>query len=341
MIRSALADLIEKEINYTRLSNFLFIVGLIGMTLQVFEAVKMFWIMFPVLLTMLSSVIMILQFCLKELHNFKNNCKNDDILKYCTVLFPSSNNGMLLCIYVIMVAIYFVCVYRMKFIEMNLMGLYTFILGGSTFFLALISYEVCIRLTVALKEVERNISKITYNNIYPKNTLWLKYLFDLHKILKNAALVISILFVLENSMLCVTNYEKFTTSELSNIKNVSPLFRFFPFEWWVIWVYIFITIVLALPFMTQLQNKSLNKIVSYIQLDFQLKIVENHMKNKFADNPQMYCSILNIIQIVQKSLTDTYFPHRIDRFVSFGASLLTCFAHLTSFCMILIPRFAK
>ncbi len=70
MIYGELANLIKEKVNYTRLSITLFIIGLIGIVLEFVEGYTMFWIMFPMLLVVLSSVILILQFCLKELDKF-------------------------------------------------------------------------------------------------------------------------------------------------------------------------------------------------------------------------------------------------------------------------------
>lgn len=345
MICGELANMIKEKVNYARLSIFLFIIELIGIGLQFLEPYTKTWSMFHILLIMLlimlTSVVLILQFCLKELDKFQKACTGNDIKSHCAKLFPTKKNPVLLSSYILMVAIYFICIYRMSFVEINVMGLYILVLGGSTFFLALVSYEVCIRVTVSFKEVEKDILKITYDNIYPQNTPWLQYFFRFHKVLKNAALAISVLFVLENSMLFLVNYKKLALPSLTNIDEIPSLFKSLPFEWWVIWVYILVTIVVAIPFMTQLRNQSLNKIVDCIQSDFQMKIVENHKKNNLYNNPQDYYSVLNIIQIVQKSLMETYVAHGIDRFFSLGASLLTCFAHLLSFFMILIPDFIK
>lgn len=347
MICSDLVNLIKEKINFTKLSFFLFMIGLVGVILQFFEPYTMFWVLFPMLLIMLLSVILILQFCLRELDNLQKimetskEYNENTIKKYCTILFPHKSNSLLIVAYILMVIIYFICIYRMHFVEVSIMGLYILVLGGSTFFLALICYEVCIRLTVSLKEIEKNISIVEYDNIYPQNTLWLQYFFRIHKVLKNAALTISALFVLENSMLFFANYKKLALPVLANMGQIPRLFKALPFEWWVIWIYIFITIVIAIPFMTQLRNQSLNKIVAYIQSDFQIEILKNYGKDNLYNNLQDYFSVLNIIQVVQKSLKETYLPQRIDRFVSLGASLLTCFAHLLSFCMILMPDFVK
>lgn len=343
MICGELANLIKEKVGYTRLSIFVLIIGIIGSGLQLLEPYTtkfMFHMLLIMLLIMLTSVVLILQFCLKELDIFQKKCIDNDIKSHCTKLFPAKNNPLLLSAYILMVAVYFICIYRMRFVEINIMGLYILVLGGSTFFLALVCYEVCIRVTVSLKEVEKNILKIKYDNMYPQNTLWLQYFFRFHKVLKNAALVISVLFVLENSMLFLVNYEKLALPSLTNIDEIHTILKLLPFEWWVIWIYIFVTIVAAIPFMTQLRNQSLNKIINCIQSDFQMRIIENQ-KDNICKNPQDYSSVLNIIQIVQKSLMETYISRGIDRFFSLGASLLTCFAHLLSFFMILIPNFIK
>lgn len=341
MIQGTLANLIKEKVNYTRIAVCIFIVGITGIGLQCFEPYAMFCFLFPVLLIMLLSIVLILRFCLRELQKFQENCKNEDVKKCCACLFPSKNNSLLLVIYLVMVAVYFVCVYRLQFVEINLMGIYIFLFGGGTFFLALISYEVCVRLTISLKETERNKSNIMYDELYPKDTLWLQYFFHFHKVLKNAALVISILFVLENSMLFVANYEKIFSHNLLDASKKSNLIKFLPIEWWAIWVYIFITIVLALPLMTWIRNRDLNSIVSHIQADFNEKMRIPHRLDDLRSNPQKYYSILNIMQSVQNSLKEAYLPHRIDRIASLSASLLTCFAHLISFYMMVVPSFLK
>lgn len=340
MIQGTLANLIKK-INYTGLIISIFIIGIIGIELQRFEPYPMFGFLFPVLLIMLLSVILILQLCLKELQEFQKNCESEDIRKYCESLFAEKSNSVLLVIYIIMIIVYFVCIYRLQFVEINLMGLYILILGGGTFFLALINYEVCVRLTKALKEAEKNKKCIKYNELYPRDTTWLLYFFHFHKVLKNAALIVSMLFVLENSMLFVANYDKLNLPTLSDENNILDIFKNLQIEWWVIWTYIFVTIVLALPIMTRLRNKRLNNIVSYIQTDFNEKMTNSYTMDDMKDNLQKYSSILNIIQAVQNSLKETYLPHSIDRLVSLGASLLTCFAHLISFIMIFLPILPK
>lgn len=338
MIQGTLASLIRDNVTYTRLSICIFIIGIMGTGLQHFEPYTMFYILFPVLLIMLSAIVLILRYCLKKLQEFQDKCENNEVKKYCMALFPKKSSPLLLLIYFIMVAVYFVCVYRLQFVEINLMGTYILFFGGSTFFLALIGYEICVRLTISLRKAEQNISSIEYDEISPKDTSWLQHFFQLHKILKNTALIISMLFVLENSMLFVANYEKLNLSNMLNTKGLPALLKSLPIEWWVIWVYIFITIVLALPFMTWFRNKSLNKIVSYIQTDFETKMRTAYTLKDVQSDPQKYFFILNIMQVVQNSLRETYIPHSIDGFVSLGAALLTCFAHFISFCRILIPN---
>lgn len=341
MIQGTLANLIKEKVNYTRSSICIFVIGIMGIGLQFFEPYTMFYFLFPVLLIMSLSIVLILQFCLKELQKFQDKCANDDVKEYCACLFPEKNNSMLLVIYLTMVAVYFVCIYRLQFVEINLMGLYILLFGGGTFFLALISYEVCVRLTISLSKTEKNISNIKYDEICPKDTLWLQYFFHFHKVLKNAALVISMLFVLENSMLFVANYEKLSLTDLSGTSKEFNLRESLPIEWWVIWVYIFVTIVLALPLMTWIRNKNLNNIVSHIQEDFYKNFSASHTLDDLRSNPQKYQSVLNIIQSVQNSLKEAYLPHRIDRIASLSASILTCFAHLISFYITLGADFIK
>ena len=109
MIYGELANLIKEKVNYTRLLISLFIIGLIGIVLQSFEGYTMFWIMFPVLLVMLTSVILILKFCLKELEKFHEICTENDIKIYCTMLLTAKDNSLLISAYILMVFVYIGC----------------------------------------------------------------------------------------------------------------------------------------------------------------------------------------------------------------------------------------
>lgn len=336
MISGALANIIKEKITYTKLIMSIFIIGLLGVGLQFFEPYPMFWLLFPILLIMLVSVILILQFCLKELQKFQEKCEAKEIQENCTSLFTNKNSPLLLIIYVLMVIVYFVCLYKLQFVEINLMGLYVLLLGGATFFLALISYEVCVRLTLSLKKTEKNIDSITYDQKFPSDTLWLQYFYRLYKVLTSAALVISILFVLENSMLFIANYEKLFPQTLQKEAKTIELLRHLPIEWWIIWIYIFATIIVALPLMKHIQSRSLKTIILHIQTTFKMDLMKHYEWENLCSNPQNYCFVLSTIQFVENALERTYLPRKIDRLITFGASLLTCCAHLISFCMIFI-----
>lgn len=339
MIWGTLAKLIKEKITYTHLLIFVLVISFIGIGLEIFEPYTMFWLLFPVLLIMFISIVLILQFCLKELQRFQETCTDDSLKMSCKSLFyEKSNCSLLLAIYVLMVIVYFTCLYRLKFVEINLMGLFIFLLGGGTFFLALISYEVCVRLTISLTKTAQNISEIKYDAIYPKGTLWLQHFFRLYKILRNAALVVSVLFVLENSMIFIANSRAHFSPSLSDEVTFPEILKCFPIEWWVIWIYIFITVVVALPIMMQLQNRSLKNIVLHIQVMFNKEFTKELVYDELYTNPQKYCSILSTIQFVQNSLEEAYLPKRIDKIISLCASLLTCFTHLISFYMILFPN---
>lgn len=184
MLQGTLTSLIRDRVTCMRLLIFIFIVGSMGIGLQQFEEYEMFYILFPVLLIMLSAIILILQYCLKKLQEFQEKPETEEVKKHCTALFPEKSSSLLLFIYFLMVVVYFVCVYRLQFVDINLMGTFILLFGGSTFFLALIGYEVCVRFTISLKEVERNRFSIKYDEVSPKDTPWLKDFFGFHKILK-------------------------------------------------------------------------------------------------------------------------------------------------------------
>ncbi len=339
MIVSKISNLVEEKISNTKLFVGMSVIAIMGICLHFFEPYAFFYLLFPILLIMLASIILLLRFFLKEIHDFKNSNAND-IRNHCLLLFPDETNFLISVIYIIMVVAYFVCIYHLKFIEMNLMGLYIFFIGGGTFYLALINYEICVRLTAVIYKISKNISSIEYDMEYPERTLWLQYFFHLHKAFKNAALIVSILFVLENSIFFIANYDKFDHSsifdisswikelKISSISHISSWIKELKIECIIIWLFIFVSIILILPFLAWLRSRCLNKIILYIEQDFSGKLLKSYQLEDLRTYPQKYWSILNIIQLVQISLEKNYSPGYINKIISFVVTLLTSFLHL-------------
>lgn len=331
MINGTLANIIKNDIFYSNFIIFIFIIGLIGIILQFFEPYPMFWLLFPILLIMFVSVILILRFCLNELQKFQDECIEPEIKENCVELFGEKNKSFYL--YTVPVIAYFVCLYRLQFVEISLMGLFIFLLGGGTFFLALISYRICVGLTKSLIKTEKNIACLAYDKKFPANTLWLQYFFRLHRVLMNAALIISIFFVLENSILFIANYKEHVAPLFPKEAKKFEFFKHFFVEWLLIWVVIFVAIVVALPLIKQIQKRSLKNIILHIQATFSKEITDQYSWESLYYMPRSYYSVLNIIQHVQNSLETTYFPCKTDGVISFGVSLLNFCTHLLSICI--------
>ena len=131
---------------------------------------------------------------------------------------------------------YFISLYNINFININTMGIYILIWGGSTLTIALIAYEIYIRVTIVLLRVasdNKNWSQ-NYNEFLPCHTEWLENLHPLSKLLKNVSLVMGLLFVFENTMIFYANIN--ILDNFINNRNLSILEKAqkLPLEFWII-----------------------------------------------------------------------------------------------------------
>ncbi len=329
MISGSFAILIREKGNRIQFLLFIFIISFIGIIIQLFEPYEGFEVLFPLLIIMFASVVFILHYCLKALQKFKLDYEeNSAIGDSCGSLFPEKNNSVLIVSYLMIIAIYFLCLYNLKFVKVNLMGIYILFFGGGTFFIALSCYEINVRLTIALKNLAENLVQIEYNTIYPTKTSWLQHLFHLYHVLRNAAIGTSILFVFENSMLF---YFNFNSNNWRNFEEIPHSLKNFPLEGWIIWLFILISIVIVLPLISQSQNRSFKYVIQFIETKFCEEITKDMQPKELYVNPQKFTFLLNTIQLVNSSLEKTYLLRKIDRLIAIYASILTCFAHLISF----------
>ena len=320
---------IRDKLKLPWLISFMLVMLFLGIIINRFEPYNFFKILAPILLLMMTSTIWVLKIVFKNIDNFKQYYEKHQIFQDSfKLLFDVENRGIITIVFTIIVFIYFICLYKLGFFNLDIMGCYTLFLGGGTFFFALIGYELHIRLTICLKSLEKQCysGSFEYNLRNPKYTSWLFDLYKLSKLLRISSFVIGLLFVSENTLFFVANmsYDFRFFNSLHFLNNLEEL----PLELWIIWIFIFISIALIIPVIALIQINSLHNIVLQIEKDFNLKIMDEYKNTPLLQDANHYFLLLQASNIVEKSLDETYLLKKNEKLVAIGSSVLTCFVHI-------------
>lgn len=333
MLTKSFAELIEDKLRNSYIIFFFVVMIFLGIGINFFEPYPKFDILFPVLLIMSFSTIMVLKHCLKQMLEFETLCEKTNIFeKALNALFAPKRNAFIGAIYALVMVMYFISLYNLQLISLNVMGLYILIWGGSTLGMALLAYETYIRLTVVLLRVaaDRDSLSKNYNFILPCHTEWLQSLHKLSKILKNASLVMGLLFVFENMMIFYANInilDKFISSANLSIWEKAKVM---PLEFWIIWFFVFIAISLAFPIIAIIQSSGIKKIINEIEITYSDRAT-SELENSGSKKQIVDCYILvMMVKNMELSLNEKYMPQKLNKFIMFLASLLTCILHLTT-----------
>lgn len=333
MLTHSFAKEVISKIKNIYIFRFLILMVSIGLCINNFETYPNFRILFPVLLVMSFSTIMLLKYCLKKMLAFNTQCESLDIFKDALhVLFAPKKNVLIMTIYIIVIIMYFLSLYNLDFIQLNIMGFYILLWGVSTLGMALIAYEIYIRLTFVLFKVasDNNSLEKEYNKYSPPHTDWLQNLHQLSKVLKNASLAMGLLFVFENTMIFWANINKLDRYIHKNSTSIIYRLKDLPLEFWLIWLFVFVAISIAFPVIATLQLFSMKKIIFQIRTIYFNKTsldYENFKSDKKILETYIF---MKIIQNTELSLNEKYLPHKFNKFIVLMASLLTCLLHLTT-----------
>lgn len=323
---------IRDKLKWHHIVTFVSLMLFIGFGINSREPYPLFCFLCPMLLTMMTLTLIVLKLILNKINEHDSVCAENPFIKESiSKFFPEKTNTIIVWFFVLMVLVYFICLYHLNYFLLNLMGIYIFFIGGCTFFIALISYELYVRLTYCLISIAKGIcpSNLNYDYQYPKQTLWLKYIYHLSMVTRMAAFFIGLLFVIENALLFWANYNPTPNSE--EIVSLASKISNIPLELLVIWSFIFISIAMAFPIIGFKQMNSLKKIVSYIECNFREQIIRDCSVPDITKNPCCFYSMLKIIKFIENSLDETYLPKRSEKILSVSVSILTCLIHLLTF----------
>ncbi len=333
MLTEDLARTFKEKFKNIYVLFFFVIMIFLGIFINNFEPYPKFDILFPVLLVMSFSTIMVLRHCLKQMLDFKELCQDTKIFNSALkILFAPKKNFLIILIYVLVMIMYFISLYNLQFISLNIMGFYILIWGTGTLGMALVAYETYIRLTIVLSRVASdNISlSQNYNVLLPYQTNWLQSLYQLSKMLKNASLVMGLLFVFENTMIFYANINILNTFIGNTNLSVWAKAKELPLEFWIIWFFVFIAIALAFPIIAITQSSNTKKIINKIELTYSnmatLEFKNSTEKKQILD----YYIFMMMIRNIELSLNEKYMPQKFNKFIVFLASFLTCILHLTT-----------
>lgn len=328
MIKSECTDFIKNKLQWTYTIYFFIGVLCIGAVLNYKSPYNYFWVLYPFLLIMLASTLGILKYALRKLDGFKEENRNMAVERELAVLYPPKSSFIIAVGYTMLIGFYFISLYVLKFIEINLMGGFLFLLGAGTFLFGLISYEMYIRLTVALSKIAATEGIFdNYDSDIPFKTKWLEDLHHLSRIFRYASLGIGIEFVLENAMIYYAHKEGIEVYWAKDIigdgRNVNfwEKVQLLPVEFWFIWIIIFLAIVVAFPLLAELHVNSFKKIISKIENDCKENLKKSSLPVGQAHNN--FCS-------VSDRLKEIYLPRWKEKSIAMLSTIITLIINIAA-----------
>lgn len=322
MIDSKFLIFIKDKLKLTWLIFFMIVMLIIGFIINCFESYNSFGVLAPVLLIMMMSTIWVLKIVLTSIFDFKKYCEQEDVIEQTFKnLYGNKSRFLINILVALIIFIYFVCLHQLHFFTLNMMGCYILFLGGGTFLIGLIGYELHLRLTNCLSLLAKHCENTNpgYNIYNPKDTPWLLDLYKLSKLLRMSSFIIGLLFVFENALFFIVNINQDSTYQKD--QNL-------PLELYIIWIFIFITITLAFPIMSVIQKNSLRVIIMHIEEDFKNRLLED--KESYKDIQYQFV-LLQTIQIIEESLNQTYLLKPGEKFITISSFILTSLIHILSF----------
>lgn len=201
-------------------------------------------------------------------------------------------------------------------------------LGAGTFLFGLISYEMYIRLTVALSKIAEAEGVFgNYDSDIPYKTKWLEDLHYLSRVFRYASLGIGIEFVVENAMIYYAHKESIEAYWARGItgggKDVGlwEKVQFLPVEFWFIWIIIFLAIVVAFPLLAKLHVNSFKKIISKIEDDCKKNLERSSLPVGQAHNE--FCS-------VSDRLKEIYLPRWKEKSITMLSTIITLIINIAA-----------
>lgn len=339
MLTKKYANTIKQNLENHNVMRFLVIMIFLGIGINNFEPYPKFGILFFVLLIISCYMIIVLKHCINQMLEFTTLCQKTNIFKSeLEILFPQRINILIGLIYIFILIIYFLNLFNLQFISLNIMGIYILIWGIFTLIMALIAYETYIRVTIFLSKVasdEKSWSQ-NYNIVLPCHTNWLQSLHQLSKTLRIDSLIMGLFFVLENTLIFYANInilnEFISNANISIWKKAMEL----PLEFWAIWGLVFIAIAVAFPIIALLQTSSIKNIINKIKNIYSdsaiLKFESSTEKKQIVD----YYILMMMVKNTEASLIEKYMPQKSNKFITFLVSFLTCILHLTTLFNLII-----
>ena len=211
---------IKNSLKSVHIIIFTFIMVGLEFVLHLEEDYPHFYILLPLLVVIMVCTILVLKSVLSKVEQAKLIIisspinKADLYKKY----IPENSKSIIPVGYMLFEAVYFICLYKLNCIPLNIMGMSILFFGGITFLLALIGYEIYIRITILISEYYLYVKKENFiqsvKDIYKPS--WLIELYKLSKHLILSAMVMGFLFIIANNFILVANAYKNDKLTLKN-----------------------------------------------------------------------------------------------------------------------------
>ncbi|OWR30398.1 hypothetical protein CDO73_10780 [Saccharibacillus sp. O23] len=234
------------------------------------------------------------------------------------------NSKMYSCIILIIstsvTLIYFISIFCLEYIKINLVGIYALMLGACALYVSIIGYCLLVILIRYLRTIRKDaLELVEYERFSPANTDWLIKTSEFFNYLKRNFFILGFLFTLEYAILIPQNAIEFSPNFQINTKNNAAFI--------MTWTGILLFIVLAFPIISFLSKKYIKEIIASFK---QKTILELDKLLIIAEKNNSGTDVLSYVNLINRVNSSPSYPWSASNFrISSLIPLLTISVHLS------------
>lgn len=158
---------------------------------------------------------------------------------------------------VLIAGFFFACIVLLKYIKMDIIGIYALYIAGSSVLIGVYGYMQYLYFLWFISHVEK-CETFTYNMYVPAATPWVSQLAKTSQRLRNFFLFIGLIYVIEYSILIPADAVVITDTSilLSMPNNVAFILS---------WIALFLLVIIAFPVINHIQRLLIKKLISHLK----------------------------------------------------------------------------
>ena len=239
-------------------------------------------------------------------------------------LLPLLENRWTFLIAFIIAGFFFTCIVLLKYIELDVIGIYALYIAGSSVLIGVYGYMQYLYFMWFIFQAGKcNFSHGSYNILVPAETAWVAQLAKTSQRMRNYFLGIGLIYVIEYGMLIPTDKIEISKEAISlnTPNNVAFI---------ISWIALFVLVIVAFPVINYIQHQLVVNLVNRLKRQTSGELAEMMFEERKANsNPrERMISIISYNMLIENVRQSKSYP--INRHLSYEAlmTVVTLVVHV-------------